>query len=111
MRQTAIRRGIRIHQDEPREPIGTFDRRTHPDAASPVVGHEGDFLQVERLCQAYQIRDMPVERVVVVCRLVRHPAANVIDGNAAALRRQRGDESPPGKTPGRVAMHEQQHGS
>src|SRR5690606_20094122 len=44
-----------------------------------------------------------------VLRLVGAAAADVVDGDAAVVRRELFDEVPPGEAPGRVAMYEQQH--
>ena len=70
----------RVHQHEPGEPVGPLDGGPHADAASPVVGDEGDVAEVERVDQPDQVRDVAVEGVVVVPRLVRPAAADVIDG-------------------------------
>ncbi len=102
----AKRRGV--HHHEPGEPVRQSRRGAQADAASPVMPNQRHVAQVERFDQAAEIVDVLSNPVVVIPRLVREPHAEMIDRHAAVLARQPLDDVPPGETPGRIAMHEQQ---
>ena len=115
MRQAAIRHGTNGGGNAPvlnstirAESLWQSLNRSQADRAAPVVREQRRAGQIESLDDFAQVVDPLLKRVVVVLRLVRQAAADVIDGDAAIAITQAENQVPPVKRPGRIAVDEQQ---
>ena len=85
--------------------------RPHANRAAPVVGDQRNILKVERFDELPQIGHPLPEPVGIIprARLVRQPAADVIDGHHPIAAAKRPNKLPPVERPGGVAMDHEQH--
>ena len=99
----------RVRGDHPGEPVRLGGQHAEPDRAAPVLGHQGDVVQVETGDQAVQPTDVPGDGVVgVVGRLVRAAEADQVGRDRAqAGVDQHRDDLPVQVGPGRLTVQEQ----
>jgi len=95
-----------IHHHESAKSIRQTTSRSHADAASPVVTHQGDLFQIPFLNESTEIGDVLVNRVSVILGLLGQPHSQMVHRQTPVFRRQGTNQMSPGKAPGRIPVDE-----
>ena len=82
--------------------------RAQTNRPAPIVRHQRCRFQIQVTHQLDDIVNPPRQRVLILLRLIRQPAANVIDRDAPIPTAQAKKQIPPIKRPRVIAMHEEQ---
>ncbi len=103
-REDGLVKGGSIEDDQASYVIGVARGITHADRAAPIVKDESDILQCQRVDQLLQVGNVLGQAVVIVLRLVREAAADVVGHDDAILLAERRDQVAVIEGPGGIAV-------